>query len=347
MKKILLLMCLFLSVGTISAKKEKKIETYYRNALVLAYSQANSVFEDDNIKLQIYDEGLWVTNKTKKTLFIDLSQCFLNHNGSSRPIFSMDQDEKFASKKGTTTSIDEFITVAPSTGSNQNATFVCNIAAGIYGSYTTTETPSGDFTDYDKRFIELIGELVVESQKTDPKGKMCYGSVSRHLLEDESINNIGASIAYAFNKRAEDWTTVSLSTWVSDVIFTPYYLTIPEDLKKKEKKGFGVKETKPVEINMCAENPYDKEMDLEKSPLIVCDWVGNFKKGTFDLQHLGILKVKKTGFLANLFTLGSAAILAALTADYYKDVIVFKGTEVDLGKMIYAPTIESAKQYIK
>lgn len=349
MKKILLLMCLALCVAPIYAekgKKEKKtkIETSYRNALILAYDMTNSVFEDDNIKLQIYGEGLWVTNKTKKTLFIDKAQCFLNHNGSSRPIFSQDQDEKFASKKGETTAIDEFITVAPATGAKQNATFICSMAAGIHGSYTTTETPSGDFTDYDKRFFELIGEMVVESQQEDPKGKLCLGTVSRHLLEDESINNIGASISYAFNKRAEDWTTVSLSTWVSDVIFAPYCLTIPEDLKKKEKKGFGVKETKPVQINVRANNPYDSEIDLEKSPLIVADWKGNFKKGTFEMQHVGVRKVAKTGILANILTMGYAAIVANVLADYYKDIIVFEGAEVDWGEMNYAPSIETAVQ---
>lgn len=347
MKKIYLLMCLLLCVGTISAEKKKKIETSYRNALIFAYDQTNSVFEDENIKLQIYSEGLWVTNKTKKTLFIDKAQCFLNHNGSSRPIFSKDQDEKYASKKGEATAIDEFITVAPATGTQQNATFICNMAAGIHGSYTTTETPSGDFTDYDKRFIELIGNMVVESQKTDPKGKLCLGTINRDFMEDESINNIGASISYAFNKRAEEWTTVSLSTWVSKVIFAPYCLTIPEDLKKKEKKGFGVKETKPVQINVRALSPYDSEVDLEKAPLVVADWKGNFKKGTFELEHVGVRKVAKTGFLANLFTLGYAALVAQVLADYYKDIIVFEGTNVDWGEMTYAPSIESAVQKIK
>ena len=48
------------------------IKTSYRNALILAYSQANSVYEDDNIKLEIYDEQLWAINKTSKTIFIDL-----------------------------------------------------------------------------------------------------------------------------------------------------------------------------------------------------------------------------------------------------------------------------------
>ena len=338
-------MCLILCVGSIYAKKEKKIETTYRNALIFAYDRSNSVFEDENVKLEIYNQGLWITNKTKKTVFIDLSQCFLNHNGSSRPIFTKDQDEKHASKKGQATAIDEFITIAPATGAKQNATFVCNMSTGIYGSYSTSETPWGDMTDYDKRFLELINEMVTESQKADPKGKECLGTVTRHFLEDESVNNIGASIAYAFNKRAEEWNTIALSTWVCDVIFAPYYLTIPKDLKKKEKQGFGVKETKSLEINIKANSPY--EFDKEKSPLIVCDWKGNFKKGTFEMSYAGVKKAQKTGFWANLLTYGAAAYLAELAADYYKSIIVFQGTDVDWGKMKYSPLIDLAKQNIK
>ena len=64
-----------------------------------------------------------------------------------------------------------------------------------------------------------------------------------YLTEDESINNIGASIAYAFNKNTENWTSVTLSTWVCDVIFAPCYLEKAQKLSYKEKKGFNAKET--------------------------------------------------------------------------------------------------------
>lgn len=97
MKKFLFLLIL---CGLFTYKAPaKKITTSYRNALVFAYSQTNSVFEDDSIKLEIYDQCLWATNKTKKTIFIDLSQCFVVHNGSSFPMFDQKQNEKHASKK--------------------------------------------------------------------------------------------------------------------------------------------------------------------------------------------------------------------------------------------------------
>ena len=86
MKKLFAIIVLaVLAVSTAFAKDD--IKTNYRTALVLAYSPANSVYEDENIKLEIFNEKLYATNKTSRTIFIDLSQCFLIHNGSSYPMF--------------------------------------------------------------------------------------------------------------------------------------------------------------------------------------------------------------------------------------------------------------------
>ena len=253
-----------------------KTKTDYRNALILAYSQANSVYEDDNIKLEIYNEQLWATNKTKKTIFIDLAQCFAFHNGQAKPLLEANNnkkdDDKKASKKGFSTKDDEYLTIAPTLGVKQNETFICRMSTGLFHKYSTSETTNSDFTEYDKRLLSIVEELVSESQQADSKGKDYKGTSVRHLMEDESINNIGASIAYAFNKKAEEWINISLSTWVSDVIFAPFYVEMPQDLKKKEKKGFGIKETAPAIIHVRANSPF--EFDEDKSPIIVCDWEG-------------------------------------------------------------------------
>ena len=335
MKKLLLLLCVTLCVVSIAAQK-----TNYRTALVFAYDRSNSVVEDENIRLEIYNQQLYVTNKTTKTLFIDLAQCFNYHNGVSRPIYSSDKDSG-ASKAGVTKE-DEFLTIAPTTGSKPNSTFVCLMTSGIYGNYTTTESPTGDMTDNDIRLLEVINDLVTESKSADPKGKKCIGTVSRHFLEDESINNIGVSIAYAFNKRSEDWHSISLSTWVSDVILTPYYVVIPKDLKKKEKRGFGVKETKPLEIHLRADSPY--EFDQEKSPIIACDWEGDFKAGTFNLSYLGVLKAQKVSVLASILTYGAANLMANMEAKYYKNIVMFDGGNSDWGKMTYVKLPEQTNQ---
>ena len=262
---------LFALVCLVAVSASAKLKTEYRNALIFAYSQANSVYEDENIKLEIYNEQLWATNKTKKTIFIDLAQCFAFHNGSSAPLFDSGdkkQGDKKASKKGVSTKDDEYISIAPAIGSEQNETFIVQMSTRIYGKYTTSESPSNDFTYYDKRLLSVVEELVSESIEADPKEKDYKGTAVRHLTEDESINNIGASIAYAFNKKSEEWTNVSLSTWVSDVIFAPFYIEMPQDLKKKDKRGFGIKETSPAVVHVKANSPF--EFDEDRSPIIVC-----------------------------------------------------------------------------
>ena len=97
MKKLLFLITV-ICLSTLSANAGG-IKTSYRNALILAYSQANSVYEDDNIKLEIYDEQLWAINKTSKTIFIDVAQCFVFHNGRSIPLKGDANNKKGDDKK--------------------------------------------------------------------------------------------------------------------------------------------------------------------------------------------------------------------------------------------------------
>lgn len=346
MKRVFYIFALLALVAISASAKEKQVKTDYRNALIYAYSPVNSVYEDENIKLEIYNETLWATNKTPKTIFIDLSQCFVIHNGASKPMFDKAQlDERHASKKGQTTSIDEFITIAPATSSGKvNETAIVNMGTGIYGKYSTSETPFGEFTDYDKRLLTLIDEMLTESLNADPKGKEYKGTVARHLTEDESINNIGASIAYAFNKRSEDWHSVSISTWVSDVIFAPYFVQIPKELSKKEKKGFGVKEQESAKIYIKGNSPF--EFDQEKSPIIVSDWEGNFKKGTFELNSILSINTKtvsKGRIFGALFTMG-LTLANAVKETGWKKKIYFVGANSDWGKMSYANSITNTKQ---
>lgn len=324
------------------------IKTSYRNALIFAYSKENSIYEDDNIKLEIYNEQLWATNKTKKTIFIDLAQCFAVHNGSSSPLFDpteKKQGDNKASKKGFSTKDDEYITIAPAIGSNQNETFICNMSTRIYGNYTTSESPSGDFSEYDKRLLSTIESLLTESMAADPKGKEYSGTVVRHMGEEESINNIGASIAYAFNKKSEEWTNVSLTTWVSDVIFAPIYVEMPTDLKKKDKKGFGIKETSPAIIHVRANSPF--EFDVDRSPVIVCDWEGKYKKGTFTLGSTWIAKTKGPSLwsvLGAVFTYGATLFFASYNETYYKKQVQFDGAQANWGKLTLVKNIMKTGQ---
>ncbi len=216
----------------------------------------------------------------------------------------------------------------------------------LYGSYSTTEGKSKgeEFSEYEVRLMNTVNELVTESKNADPKGKEYMGTTMRHLTEDESINNIGASVAYAFNKNAEEWNTISLTTWVSDVIFAPFYIEMPKDLKKKEMKGFGVKETDPAFIHIRANSPF--EFDADKSPIIVADWTGNFKKGIFNLNPTWVSKVKGPSVgqvLGAAFTYG-ATLVNSFKEEFYKTTVSFDGDDADWGKMTYVQGISMTQQ---
>lgn len=347
MKKVLFLLTFF-CLTTVTVSAGNKIKTNYRNALLLAYSQANSVYEDENIKLEIYDEALWATNKTTKTIFIDYAQSFAYHNGASTPLFDNSDKkvgDKKASKKGISTKDDEYLSIAPNMGTKQNATFICNLSTRLMRQYTTVETTDDDFTEYDIRLLKMVGELITESKNASPKGKEYLGTVTRHMTEDESINNIGASIAYAFNKKVEEWNNVSLSTWVSDAIFTPYYIQMPKEIKKKEKKGFGIKETDPAYIHIRANSPF--EFDEDKCPIIALDWEGDFKKGSFTLSTTRISKTKKASALSivgAIFTYGATLLLNSYNQTHFKSRLKFDGPNSDWGKMTYVNDIMKTEQ---
>lgn len=345
-KAVVLFAMICMALTSLSAKD---VSTKYRNALVFAYSPVNSIYEDDNIKLEIYDQQLWASNKTNRTIFIDKSQCFLINNGSSYPIWSKTQDEKKASKGGVVSALnDEFITIAPAQGKNQNETFICNLGIGIFKDYSTSESTSESFSEYEERLFSVIEGLLNESLAADPKGKKYVGSATMHLTEDESVSNIGASLAYAFNKRSEDWIPVQVSTWVCDVMFTPYYIEMPKDLSNKDKRGFGIKKTDPARVHLIGDVPFEFEED--KSPIIVCDWVGDYKKGTFSLSQTKIAKEKgkKIGLGLLMGVLAgpqaAAAFFQPSESIYYKSVVVYDGKNADWGKMSYAGSVMETKQ---
>lgn len=346
MKKLFLLFTLIASFALMASAGDK---TNYRNALVLAYSPANNVYEDDNIRLEIYDGKLWAQNKTDRTIFIDLSQCFLNHNGASYPMLSGSQNEKQASKNGISSKDDLFITIAPLTGNKQNDTFICSIDGGLYRVYSTAEATNQSFTEYEERMFTLINDMLNESLAADPKGKQYLGTSYRHLTEDESINNIGANVAYAFNKRAENWTPIAISTWVSDVYFTPYYVEMPETIDKKDKKGFDLKRQEAAKIHLKASSPF--EFDADRSPIIVTDWSGNLNKGEFYINPTRVAKRKGLSFgralfggLATLATGGLAAgLLVNSAADIYKLEVIFDGQDKEWPNMKYFTKFDLSK----
>ena len=85
------------------------------------------------------------------------------------------------------------------------------------------------------------------------------------------------------------------------------------------------------------------EFEQEKSPVIVCDWTGDFKKGEFTLDPTWVSKKKGMNLgkllLASIATIATGGVGAVLFANYdethYKKEIVFNGANDNWGKMSY------------
>ncbi|MDO4526192.1 MAG: hypothetical protein Q4B61_12775 [Bacteroidales bacterium] len=345
MKKLLVLLalCSFV-VCHVSAGKKSKMKTKYRNALIFAYSQANSVYEDDNIKLELYGDRLWATNKTSKTIFIAWDHSFIYRNGSAKPIYQKDtKDDK--SKKGVTDETDLFYSLPPKISEKQKPIELLVVTSSLWGGYSTSETPFGSFTEYDRRLFSAIETLTTEAKrKEDKKDDEFTGSSTIHFTEDESVLNIAVSLGYAFDKKAEEWNNIQLTTWISDVIFTPYYNEIPKEISKKEKKGFGAKESPYAVMHFRANSPFE-EIDQEKRRCLIYDWEGDFEKGTFELTSSWPVKHKKIGFWKAFAALTTGFGLFLLAGDYgkhyYKYIVSFDGSEADWGKMSRGKDVSS------
>ena len=72
-------------------------------------------------------------------------------------------------------------------GTKQNDTYICNMSMSLYREYTTTESKNDDFSEYDIRLLNTVGELIEESKQLDPKNKDYKGTAS---LYDVSYSQV-------------------------------------------------------------------------------------------------------------------------------------------------------------
>lgn len=333
MKKLLLLFAFICTI--FFAGEAKSPERQYGLAFVMAYSPTASVYEDDNIRCEIYGGNVWASNKTEQPIFLDVDRIFLIHNGATYPVTSSSTD---GNSKAKVTSTDRFIVLAPQIGSEHKPNRLFQVDTKIYGKYTSTESPSKNFTVEEERLVNLVGEIIDESLAADPKGKQPLATVHRHLTEDESINKVGVSLSYAFSKETDSWTPIQINSWVSDVILCPYYVEMPEKLGDDEKRGFGAKKSDYATKVLKADSPFEFAMD--NSPVIVCRWTGNYKKGEFTLN--GTYVYRKGSFGDNY-----KLMQAILGGDYMtarelsskleiKSNVKFDGADTDWGTIKYS-----------
>lgn len=300
--------------------------------LFLAFSGVDSKYEDDNVVVEIYNQLLWVTNKTDRTIYLDLAQCFVYYNDTSFCLY--ESDEK---KEGHITDT-QLINIAPN--DNKPIASLGGYIAGLYSSNNKElkkkeqKKYAVHFLTEDKiNFMNIIDEMRMDLENT------ITNSTTRHLTENESFIRLKAAISYSFNKESKDGVNdvipVVISSWVSDITLSKYYTLLPPPQEKV--KSLAAKKINPALVCVPAVSPF--EYDEEKSPIIGLDITIDLNKGQFvlddlvvysELDHYAGEKVVgrsygKNGGNSNVYKIGKTV--------YNNLSIKWLGTDVDFSKI--------------
>lgn len=284
MKKIYLLTLVLslITVGKMYASHpsgfDVKMDDKARVGLFLAFSGVDSKVEDDNVILEIYDQCVWLTNKTDKTLYLNLAECFVEVQGESYNLYRAPEariGKKTTKNKDknsqTLVTDDQWFTIAPGAKNEPIAT----IPTGYYGTYSVYDGKDVRIlNDITRTFMQLIDELRIGIEKG-------ANFASMHFTQDESFTSIKASLSYRFSSKQEEGTSIAVETWLSDMIMSKYYTLFPEKQEKGKERSLAAKKVNPAMSCVGAKQPF--EYDEEKSPIIGCDVTINLKKGQFTL----------------------------------------------------------------
>lgn len=271
MKRILFSLCLllFICTNTFAGNNGFRIRKMDRKAnigLFMAFSGVDNKHEDDNVIAEIYNGHLWLTNKTNRTIYLDLAQCFTYFN--ERPNCLYVPEKKRGKDVITET---QLFTIAPNTTEP-----IAYLGAQLMGTYSAYEGEHvKDITDEVEKFMGIVDELRNEFEK-----KQC-NSVSRHLTEDESFMKLKAAISYSFNREVEESTPIVVTTWLSDITLSKYYNLLPPPLQRK--RNLAAKKARPILVCIAAHSPF--EYENEKSPMFAFEININLTKGQFELTN--------------------------------------------------------------
>lgn len=330
MKRIYLLMLTILFIGNVSAYAgddsgfDVKMDDKAHIGLFLAFSGVDSKTEDDNVALEIYDQCVWLKNKTEKTLYLNLAECFIEIYGETQSLYLPDKTLKTKQKGKTSQDVvqeEQWFTVAP--GKEESIAY---IGTGYYGTYSAYEGKDVRvLNDVTREFMQAVDEMRIEIEKG-------ANSVTRHLTQDESFTRIKAMISYRFSSKQEDATSIAAETWLSDITLSKYYILFPP--KQEKERSLAAKKVKPAMVCVSAKQPF--EYDKEKSPIIGCDIKVKLKKGEFTLDYLPTSKITTNFFrlLSSVYTYGLISPIKDKNKNRFdKLVINWLGDSVDFSKI--------------
>lgn len=337
MKKLLFMLCMFMVCTNVFSENINgfeltKTDTKARVGLFLAFSGVDSKYEDDNVVVEIYNQELWVINKTNRTIYLDLAQCFVYYNDASFCLYEPDEkDEDHITET-------QLINIAP-----KDSKAIAGLGGYIAGLYSSNNKGlkkkarkkyNVHYLTEDKiNFMNIIDEMRMELEGTRTN------STVRHLTENESFIRLKAAIAYSFNKESkdgvEDVVPVVISSWVSDIILSKYYTLLPPPQEKV--KSLAAKKINPALVCVPADTPF--EYDEEKSPIIGHDITIDLNKGQFVLDNLVV--DQELGHYAGEKTVGrsygkdgSGSYIYKIGKTIYNKLsIEWLGTNIDFSKI--------------
>ena len=225
MRKMLLLLCILamctnMFAGDVNGFKVDKMDEKAHIGLFMAFSGVDSKYEDDNVVVEIYNEALWIKNKTNRTLYLDLAQCFAYYNDDPQSLYV--QDEKKKGKDIVTET--QLRTIAPN-----SLEPLCGLGSYVAGTYSAYEGKDVRVVnEYTAMFMNIVDELRVDLEEGNKN------SSTKHLTENESFIKLKAAIAYSFDKESKDAVPVVVSSWLSDITLAKYFTLLPPQQEKQK-----------------------------------------------------------------------------------------------------------------
>lgn len=271
------MIALMAAMFAISAQAQKQGQ---KQALLVGYSQTDNVYEDENIKAELVRLSLKITNKTNKPLFVDRSSSF----------YYVNDDAVCLDEKTEDTSHTYYQPLAP-----KSDTWVSTLINPIRGKYdagggSNGKGKKGNYqSDLQLSVMDYMETMRYELANNDKKS-----CTSIHLTGDESFMKVKVYIKYdtkkhsGNEKEAEDHS-FTISTWVSDMILSKYYIQEQDKIKKTNAVNAQGRLTDIMHV--FADRPF--EYDEDKSPIDIYETT--FNKGSFVIYRLGASAAEKEG----------------------------------------------------
>lgn len=255
MKRLFLYAALILFIGfNVSAQEQ---------ALVLGYSQANNVYEDENVKIELIRLTLRVTNKTDKTIYIDRKSSFYYINEKSYCLF----EGKEIHRKGETIVEKDVDPIAP-----RGSKYIAGLknplgnrwydAGGGNVGFNLWKKDKGAAANYlSDQDVEFMG--IVETLRSELANNERKSSSSIHLAENESFMRIRVAINYSEDPKMEELKSCNITSWISDMIMAKFFVRKQDKVVRTN--AVNVKGRMLNTMHVFADSPFEYDEDI--SPL--------------------------------------------------------------------------------